>query len=89
MLSTITPVLPLEIACIRKSPRENLVVRLSEYGGQRFVAIRVFDIASGAKARPTKKGATLQPKRIPELIAALQMAERRAGELGMRYEVRR
>lgn len=78
-----SPALVAEIAALRKSPRETLVVQLCEFEGRTFLDLRIFDIASGPRPRPTKRGVALRPQLIPEMIAALHAAEAKARELGI------
>lgn len=77
------PSLPAEIAIIKKSPRESISVRICEYEGRPYVDLRIVDTASGARAMFTKRGVTLRPLLLADLIAALQAAQRRARELGL------
>lgn len=73
------------IATIEKNQIEEVRVGLSEYQGHDLIGIRIwasYDSADSEK-RPTKKGVNLRIGRLPELIAALQEAEREAIEAGL------
>jgi hypothetical protein len=53
----------------------NIRVRWSEYKGHRYLDIRVFTEIEGKVDKvPTKKGVTLRPDLIPELMKALKSA---------------
>ena len=73
------------IATIPKNATEEVRVSLSEYRGTHLVGIRVYaNYKSPLDERtPTKKGVALKVERLPELIAALQEAERDAIEAGL------
>ena len=60
------------IATIPKNALDEIRVEISEYRGHDFVSIRTWTEKSDSKERvPTKKGITLKPEQLPELIAAL------------------
>ncbi|QIB35815.1 hypothetical protein [Ancylobacter pratisalsi] len=77
------PALPADVATIRKNARECLAVRLCEYEGRPYLDLRLIDAASGPRPQFTKRGVTLRPSLIGDLIAALQAAQERARELGL------
>ena len=61
------------IAIIPKNSMDEIRVMWSEYKGHRYLDIRVYTEAEGkADKVPTKKGVTLRPDLIPELIEALE-----------------
>jgi hypothetical protein len=61
------------IATISKNSMEEIRVSWEEYKGHRYLDIRVYaEIESKADRAPTKKGVTLRPDLIPELIKALE-----------------
>lgn len=63
------------IAIIRKNALDELHVRWGEFKGHRYLDIRVHtEIEGKPEKAPTKRGVTLRPDQIPELIAALQKA---------------
>jgi hypothetical protein len=70
------------IATIPKNSREELRVSLDEYQGHRLINMRIwFD--AGEEMRPGKKGLSLKLDALPELLAALQNAEKEALRLGL------
>ncbi len=73
------------IATIPKNATEEVRVNLSEYRGSHLVSIRVYaNYKSPLDERtPTKKGVALNVKKLPELIVALQEAEREAIAAGL------
>jgi hypothetical protein len=63
------------IAIIPKNPMEDIRVSWEEYRGHRYLDIRVYtEIDGKADRMPTKKGVTLRPDLVPELIKALEGA---------------
>jgi transcriptional coactivator p15 (PC4) len=61
------------IAIIPKNSFEDIRVMWSEYKGRRYLDIRIYtEIEGKANKVPTKKGVTLRPDLIPELINALE-----------------
>ena len=76
----------IDIATIEKSKTEELRIALKEYKGHRYLDIRTFiePYADEGQGRvPSKKGITLSPAKLPELITALQEAERQARAQGL------
>jgi hypothetical protein len=69
-----------EIAKVEKNGAENIIVQLTEWQGRDLVDVRVWNKPlpgeKDAKGIPTKKGLTFKPDILPELIEALQKAER-------------
>ncbi len=66
-----------EIARIGKNSQEDIIIQLTEFKGIDLVDLRVWvrdDVETESK--PTKKGLTIKPELLPELIEALQQAER-------------
>jgi len=64
------------IAIIPKTSIDDIRVMWSEYKGRRYLDIRVYTEIDGKTDRvPTKKGVTLRPDLIPELIKALESAQ--------------
>ncbi len=65
------------IAVISKNHMDELRVMWSEYKGHRYLDIRLYtEIEGKAEKVPTKKGVTLRPDLIPELMKALESAQR-------------
>ena len=61
------------IAIIPKNSVEEIRILWSEYKGHRYLDIRVYTEIDGKPDRvPTKKGITLRPELIPELMKALE-----------------
>jgi hypothetical protein len=73
------------IASLEKNSRERVRVALDEYQGVKLIDIRITtELSQGTGIQaPTKKGVALNVAKLPELIDALQQAERRARELGL------
>lgn len=66
-----------EIAKIEKNAQEEIIVQLTEFKGYDLVDLRVWGKSlMGETGKPTKKGLTVKPGLLPELIEALQKAER-------------
>ena len=71
------------IAVVKKNLGEDVRVSLGSYAGLVPVDVRTFmDLRDGVR-RATKKGISLKVQRLPELIAALQLAEAAAVERGL------
>ena len=76
------------VATIIKNSTEELRIALSEYRGHHLINCRIwanYDSPLEEK-RPTKKGVTLAVAKLPELIEALQEAERQAQVAGLMKE---
>ena len=73
------------IAVIEKNGVEDVHIELSEYRGYDLVSVRIYANydTDEAPKRPTKKGVTLKVENLPDLIAALQEAERQAVAAGL------
>ena len=64
------------VAIIPKNSMDDIRVRWSEYKGYRYLDIRIFTEIDGKDGKtPTKKGVTLRPDLIPELMKALESAQ--------------
>jgi transcriptional coactivator p15 (PC4) len=75
---------PTTIGTIEKNYREHVVISLSEFRGHQLVDVRVHaGFHDGDERRPIKKGISIKVERLPELIAVLQGAARKAIELGL------
>lgn len=73
---------PRLIATVPKNAIEEVRVALTEFNGHALIDLRVyadFDGSAGGK-RPTKKGISLARERLPDLIKALQAAQREASQ---------
>lgn len=73
---------PRTVAVLKKNNTEELRVRLTETGGCALVDLRVFTptTRSAGEPQPTRNGICLVRTRLPELIKALQAAERAGGQ---------
>lgn len=74
---------PTKIAILPKNSQEEVHVALDHYAGRNLIDIRVFARWAGNETHgPTKKGVSIAPARLDDLIAALVEAKARAIELG-------
>lgn len=73
----------LVIGSIEKNKLEDVVVRLEEFKGHRYVDIRIFaDFNDMGEKNPTKKGLALKLSCLSQLVETLQKAEAEAKRLG-------
>jgi hypothetical protein len=56
---------------IEKNSRESIVVSETEYKGNKYVDVRVFYKDTDSTLKPTRKGVSLRPEKVTELVAAL------------------
>ncbi len=64
------------LGIVGKNSRERIEVRAAEYQGHQFVDVRTYWRSGDEDEwRPSKKGVTLRPELVGELIAALKKAE--------------
>ena len=61
----------LRLGTLPTGPKSEIRVSLDEHAGRRFVNIRAWYIGKGKVWMPTRRGMTLAPERVPELVAAL------------------
>ena len=74
----------IEIGTLEKSATQDLWVKLSTYQGRRYLDVRTYLTLDATGERvPTKKGITLAPEKIGELIAVLRRAEAEAISQGL------
>lgn len=67
---------PISIATIRKNQTDQLRVAVQEYEGHLYTDIRTFtEYRESGQMGPTKKGCTIGPAKLGELIEALQRAQ--------------
>ena len=66
------------IAEVHKHRRERLRVLLRTHDGNVRCDLRLYVMASAGRWRPTKRGVTLDPARLDELIGALRLAQAEA-----------
>lgn len=60
---------------IERSEIERLKVECSNYRGKDFLSIRIYYLAENGEWRPTKKGVTVKPDKVDELIDLLKQAK--------------
>ncbi len=64
------------LGVVDKNTRERIEVRLTEYEGHPFVDIRTYwRTGEDEEWKPSKKGVTLKPTLVGELIAVLRKAD--------------
>ena len=56
---------------IEKNSRESIVVSETEYKGNKYVDVRVFYKDTDGSLKPTRKGVSVRPEKVGELVAAL------------------
>ena len=75
---------PQLIAIIEKNKRDEIRIALDQFKGHHLVDVRVFADPYAREERvATKKGVSLAIAKLPELVAALQEAEREARAAGL------
>lgn len=58
---------------IHKSSMDQIRIQRKTYRGKEYIDVRTFtDFGNGEGHQPTKKGVTVAPELLPELIEALQ-----------------
>ena len=74
---------PRQVAVISKNIVEEVRVSLDHYAGRNLVDVRVYALFGGSEVHaPTKKGVSLAPSKLEELIAALTEAKAQAQAMG-------
>ncbi len=67
------------LVTVSKNSRERIEVRLSEYQGHEYLDVRLFWRSSdNGEWRPSKKGVTLKPALVGELIGLLEKVKGKA-----------
>ena len=56
---------------IEKNSRESIVVSETEYKGSKDVDVRIFYKDTNGSLKPTRKGVSIRPEKVSELLAAL------------------
>ena len=56
---------------IEKNSRESIVVSETEYKGSTYVDVRIFYKDTNGSLKPTRKGVSIRPEKVSELLAAL------------------
>lgn len=73
------------LASIERNATEELQIAINEYKGKQYVDLRIFYTNDeGDSWNPTKKGVTVAPDKIDDVIEALTKAKE---ELGVEEEV--
>lgn len=57
---------------IQKSDKEKIVVSLKEYQGHKYLDLRIHFLTDAGQWQYTKKGITLNPAKVKNLILLLQ-----------------
>jgi hypothetical protein len=60
------------VADIERNETEIIRVEKKEFKGKEYIDIRIFYLDSDNEYKPTKKGVTLKPEKIDEMIGVLQ-----------------
>jgi len=63
------------LAEIEKNPMEKIMITISEFKKKRYVDLRVYFMNDEMEWRPTKKGITIAPDLIDQVIDALKRAK--------------
>lgn len=72
------------IGSVQRNSQERLQVALSEYRGSPFIDVRIFaDLGGGGDLQPTRKGITVRPDRLADLIDTLEDAKAEAERRGL------
>ncbi|AMB48424.1 hypothetical protein [Methylobacterium sp. AMS5] len=71
------------VATVRRTTREDVRISLRETRGTVGVELRVATNHGRGPMKETPKGLRLPPERLPEMIAALEDAQRLAVSLGL------
>ncbi len=66
---------------IERNDTERLRVEASNYKGSDFISVRIYYLADNGEWRPTKKGITVKPEKIDELIEFLNQAKEKVGKI--------
>ena len=56
---------------IEKNSRESIVVSETEYKGSKYVDVRIFYKDTNGSLKPTRKGVSIRPEKVSELLAGL------------------
>ena len=56
---------------IERNDTERLRIEASNYKGSDFLSVRIYYLADNGEWRPTKKGITVKPDKVDELIGFL------------------
>jgi hypothetical protein len=64
----------MHIGDIERNETEVMRVSVAEYKGRKYVDLRIYFEGDDGEWKPTKKGVTVQPDRVPDLISLLKKA---------------
>jgi Transcriptional Coactivator p15 (PC4) len=78
-----TDSLPIEIARWKRSTREAVFVKLTEFNGTPLIEVRNYWQEVDGSWKATRKGLSLGMKHLPLLASALHQAEVKACEMGL------
>ena len=74
---------PVKVATLPKNATEEIHVALDHYAGRNLIDVRIYGKWNGSEVfAPTKKGVTVAPAKLDDLIAALTEARSQAQALG-------
>lgn len=77
------------IGILKKNKTEQVRIRFGQFKGHDFLDLRVYYSRRQDEGyRPSQRGLTINPSKIPDLIKVLQEAERQARERGMIADAR-
>ncbi len=65
---------------IERNRTEKIRIELSNYRGKDFISVRIYFLADNGEWRPTKKGVTVRPDQLDELIGLLSQAKEKVPE---------
>ena len=68
------------IGKLEKNAFDSIVVQTTEFKGRELIDIRIFYLDSGGELKPTKKGISISPDHVPELIKLIQKAYEEIGQ---------
>lgn len=71
---------------IERNDTERLRIEASNYKGSDFISVRIYYLADNGEWRPTKKGITVKPEKVDELIGFLSEAKEKAGDVESKKE---
>jgi hypothetical protein len=63
------------LAEIEKNPMEKIMISISEFKKKKYVDVRVYFMDDDMEWKPTKKGVTIAPDLIDQVIEALNKAK--------------
>lgn len=70
------------VATVDKNQREQVQISLENFKGHNLVAIRVFYDAGGGEMKPSKKGLSIRPEMVDDILDGLEAAKVEAEQQG-------